>query len=163
MSGKAVTNHKRRRDQSELDAQAQLFGVDWRAGDRVMTWLRRHEGQFNELSLLVRDGWSWADIGQAMHIAGIAYQTGAPITDDILRKKANEARSAPLTPRPQSMPQVAPTIERAETFEFRPASLSRHQGKKAAEAIVLPQQTLKAPPAPPIDVDEVLARFTGRK
>jgi hypothetical protein len=85
---------KRPRDHDELEEQAGIFGRDWRAGDRVMTWLNRHEGRSGELSRLVEDGWSWADIGRAMHLAGISYRTGEPISAAILRKKASEARVA---------------------------------------------------------------------
>jgi len=84
---------KRPRHRDELEQQAGTFGRDWRAGDRVMTWLNRHEGRSGELSRLVEDGWSWADIGRAMHLAGIAYRTGVPLSAAILRKKASEARA----------------------------------------------------------------------
>jgi len=106
---------KRRRDRGELEAQARTFGTDWQVGDRVMTWLHRHEGQLNELSHLVKDGWSWADIGRAMHIAGIAYRTGAPITDVILRKKATEARSANNAKGARSQEAAGPLIGGGET------------------------------------------------
>jgi len=106
---------KRRRDRGELEAQARTFGTDWQVGDRAMTWLHRHEGQLNELSHLVKDGWSWADIGRAMHIAGIAYRTGAPITDVILRKKATEARSANNAKGARSQEAAGPLIGGGET------------------------------------------------
>ncbi len=47
---------KRARDLDELDELAQRLGADWRPGDRVMTWLNRHEGRAGALSLLVEDG-----------------------------------------------------------------------------------------------------------
>jgi hypothetical protein len=111
----AGSSKKRRRDHGELEAQARTFGTDWRVGDRVITWLHRHEGQLNELSHLVKDGWSWADIGRAMHIAGIAYRTGAPITDVILRKKATEARSANNAKSARSQEAAGPLMGDGET------------------------------------------------
>jgi len=58
-----------------------------------MTWINRHEGRgLEELSRYVDDGWSWADIGVAMQMAGISYSNGQPIAPDILRWKAYGAR-----------------------------------------------------------------------
>ena len=185
---------KRPRDRDELEEQAGIFGRDWRAGDRVMTWLNRREGRSGELSRLVEDGWSWADIGRAMHLAGITYRTGEPISAAILRKKASEARvaaraksappqgialsntAAPVVPPVQ---QQAPprhsaavvSLPPAETDfpiqdeepEFRPATLIGHSGRKPPEALSPPKKQPVAAPSPTIDVDAVLARFTGRK
>ena len=137
---------KRRRDRGELEAQARTFGTDWQVGDRVMTWLHRHEGQLNELSHLVKDGWSWADIGRAMHIAGIAYRTGAPITDVILRKKATEARSANNAKGARSQEAADPLIGGGETPPARQQAPVRSP----------PVRTLP-PPSPtqlPIEVEE---------
>lgn len=89
-----IPPHKRSRDVSELKTLAEVLRLDWRPGDRVMTWFHRHEGRHAELSALVRDGWSWADIGQAMHLAGITFGTGKPIPGDTIRGKAWKARRA---------------------------------------------------------------------
>lgn len=72
---------------------AQQLGADWRTGDEVMPWIRRHEGANNELSQLVREGWSWTDVGLALNLVGIRYHTGAAIPGDLLRKKAGLARA----------------------------------------------------------------------
>ncbi len=72
---------------------ANRLGADWRAGDSVMTWIRRHEGATEELSGLVRDGWSWTDLGKALGLAGIRYQTGTVMSGDLLRRKAGKARA----------------------------------------------------------------------
>ena len=42
---------------------------------------------------MVRDGWSWTDVGRPLAVAGIRYRSGAPISAAILRKKASEARA----------------------------------------------------------------------
>jgi hypothetical protein len=83
---------KRVRSVEELAALARVFGADWHPGDNIMTWIRRHEGGVRELSKLVRDGWSWADVGRAMALAGIVYRTGTPIAAGILSNKAWLAR-----------------------------------------------------------------------
>lgn len=189
----AGSSKKRRRDRGELETQARTFGTDWKVGDRVMTWLHRHEGRLNELSHLVKDGWSWADIGRAMHIAGIAYRTGAPMTDVILRKKATEARSAndaksarsqeavgPLvsdgvtTPARQQAPVRSPPVRtsppptqapiEAEEPEFKPASFIKYPRREPPETPP-PQAPAIASPALPaeIDVAAVIARFISRK
>lgn len=196
LSGRQPTKfgspEKRPRHRDELEQQAGTFGRDWRAGDRVMTWLNRHEGRAGELSRLVGDGWSWTDIGRAMHLAGITYRTGVPISAAILRKKASEARgaarmkSAPPwgaisntdTPEPplqqQAPPLPSPTCVSVplartdfpigdEEPEFKPAILVGHNGRKPPETLPLPTKEPVPARSPTIDVDEVLARFTGRK
>jgi hypothetical protein len=83
---------KRRRTDAELQALAILLGADWMAGDTVQTWINKHEGQTGELSCLVQEGWSWEDIGKAMHLAGISYSTGQQIPAHTLRLKAHLSR-----------------------------------------------------------------------
>lgn len=185
---------KRLRHHDELEQQARTFGQDWRMGDRVMTWLNRHEGRARELSGLVEDGWSWADIGRAMHLAGITYRTGQSISASILRKKASEARASvraksdrtPDATSPNTeVPVVSPVQQQAaalsspasispplaktdfptgdEETGFKPATLIRHNWKKQLEALFLHNRASVPVRSPPIDVDAVLARFTGRK
>ena len=84
---------KRTRSAEELVSLSRVFAADWHPGDNVMTWIRRHEGTTMELSTLVRDGWSWADVGRALALAGICYRSGTPISAHILGNKAALARS----------------------------------------------------------------------
>ena len=91
-SGKAQSPAKRIRDREELEEQARLFGQDWHAGDRIQTWLNRHEGKLGETELDGRGRLVLGDVGRAMHIAGITYRTGEPIAPDLLRRKAYRAR-----------------------------------------------------------------------
>jgi hypothetical protein len=183
---------KRVRSRDELEEQAGIFGRDWRAGDRVMTWLNRHEGKSGELSLLVEDGWSWADIGRAMHLAGIAYRSGEPISAAILRKKASEARAAtraknaralgtvardtasliplPVQDRPPPLPSPNQVSVQPGGADFpiedeNPAFRPATLiGHSGQELTEIPPPLPKQPaPAPEIDVAAVLARFTGRK
>lgn len=85
-----------------MAVQARLFGVDWRPGDRVMPWISRHEGGGGELSRLVAAGWSWDDVGRAMHLAGISYRTGTPISGGVLKAKACLARKRTQVPQAPS-------------------------------------------------------------
>ena len=189
---KRLTPGKRIRDRDELAEQARLFGQDWHAGDRVQTWLVRHEGKPGELSQMVEDGWSWTDIGRAMHIAGITYRTGEPISAAVLRKKASEARSAvrAKSAKPQDTvcpnvgaPMVVPAQQQTgfrPTQPFVPPSASEtdfpvEDEEPEFKPISLlnwsgklitdeEKQPKKEPvPAPKIDVAAVLAKFTGRK
>ena len=189
---KMRTPGKRIRDHEELAEQARLFGQDWHAGDRVQTWLVRHEGKSGELSQMVEDGWSWTDIGRAMHIAGITYRTGEPISAAVLRKKASEARSAvrAKSAKPQDnfrpiadAPVVTPARQQPG---FRPAQPSVALSPAETEFPVWDEEPEFKPisllnwsgkpiteeekpprkepvPAPKVDVAAVLAKFTGRK
>jgi hypothetical protein len=184
---------KRPRSPDELEEQAGFFKRDWRTGDRVMTWLNRHEGRLGELSRLVVEGWTWVDVGRAMHSAGIAYRTGEPISAPILRKKASEARTAARAksaqslspPDPQRDAPETPTGQQRAAFpepmaaalplagsevpieteepEFKPATLTGHSWRKPAETPPLPAEHSNPAPSPAIDVASVLARFTNRK
>jgi len=83
---------KRRRTETELEDAAGRFRETYVSGDPVMFWLRRAEGRSGALSALVREGWSWTDVGLAMARAGITYRTGKPLSATVLAAKAFEAR-----------------------------------------------------------------------
>ena len=148
---------KRTRSAEELASLSRLFAADWHPGDNVMTWIRRHEGTTMELSTLVRDGWSWADVGRALALAGICYRSGTPISAHILGNKAALARSeervrqaalrklAPVLPAPVEHPSVAP--------EPMPA---RTDALPSAQAVPV----LPAEPVPP--VEEIAPEFQFR-
>ena len=84
---------KRKRSGAELQELARDLGADWAQGDTVQTWLHKHEGKARELSRIVDQGWSWEDLGKAMHLAGIGYRTGEPISANTLRHKAYLSRN----------------------------------------------------------------------
>lgn len=84
-------------------------------GDPVMFWLRRAEGRSGALSALVREGWSWTDVGLAMARAGITYRTGKPLSATVLAAKAFEARQREqqgVRPKSSPPPAEAPIQER---------------------------------------------------
>lgn len=117
---------KRVRSTGELAELARQLGADWQSGDSVMTWIRRHEATTHELSRLVRDGWSWSDLGRALDLAGIHYQTGGAMPGDLLRRKAGKARSD----------------------EWRRQAGERlRQGVASASQTALPQTVQTSPPA----------------
>jgi hypothetical protein len=125
---------KRRRSASELRDLARVLEQNWTEGDRVMTWLVRHEGRAGELTALLKDGWSWADISLAMQSAGIGYRPGTPINPQTLRQKACEARrrvrgwaekenaSRPMAVVPQPSPHFATTIAVGKSRDVATAS-----------------------------------------
>jgi hypothetical protein len=136
---------KRVRSSEEVEALARILPDDWRKGDQVLTWLKRHEGGTQVLSHLVRDGWSWDDVGRALAVAGIHYRSGEPISGAILRKKAFEARAAVRQRNahdlqgsraaPKRKAQSPQPIVKGESFQD---GLRRIIDAKAAQAIVPP-------------------------
>jgi hypothetical protein len=184
---------KRSRDRDELEALAAVFRVDWRPGDRVMTWLNRHEGREAQLSRLVEDGWSWADVGVAMHMAGICYSGGQPIASDTLRSKAYRARrhQAARASRKANMAHAqariaaqANTPPGADVVLSRPSGplIAQSEPSPAAEAepefrpaslkryggpqtaAPIPELTRTEPKSMPvIDADAIIARLRGEK
>lgn len=168
---------KRARDPDEVEALARRLGADWRPGDRVMTWLNRHEGRAGELSLLVEDGWSWADIGRAMHLAGIHYRTGQPISGDVLRVKAYQARQHARVRAARartSVPGVSSGLAQSgsgsvdivpnEESEFRPARLAGWSGQPWREQDAQPAQDDTRPdPAPAGRADAVINRLMKKR
>jgi hypothetical protein len=122
------TTPKRVRDADEMAMQAQLFAADWRPGDRVMAWISHHEGGSGELSRLVAGGWSWQDVGRAMHLAGISYRTGTPISGGVLKAKAClarkqvQARQAASHGAPHSPPVASLAPVASDLLPARPAS-----------------------------------------
>ncbi len=167
---------KRPRTAEELADLAQRLGADWRQGDNVMTWIRRHEATDTELSRLVRDGWSWDDVGRALAIAGIKYQTGPAISGDVLRRKAEKARTderkrqahdasrrLPTPAQAKPTAQVVPeTTAEDEEPEFRPASLKGWSGTKLAKKPQGPPETDHAHADVTADAAEVIARLLGK-
>jgi hypothetical protein len=133
---------KRKRADAELHDLARAMAADWTPGDTVQTWLRKHEGKAGELSCMVGEGWSWEDLGKAMHIAGISYRTGQPISANTLRHKAYLARESE---------QRRVAAEAARQAPFRPPGpVSPNPIPVAAAAGQTPAlpSVLPAPPEP---------------
>jgi hypothetical protein len=165
------------------DSDIELFANDlagrWKQGDGIEPWLRTVEP---ELSRKVRsERWSWESVARALNVAGIQYRTSRPWTGVSLlqkitsvryderkraRRKSGDTRStstwepsAPVSMPPAGTEFAIPDGELA----FKPATLTGHGGRTAAETRAPPRQepALVRPPA--INVDAILARFTGRK
>jgi hypothetical protein len=182
---------KRRRTLDELAELAARLCSDWRPGDNVMTWIRLHEGARTELSRLVREGWSWDDIGRALDVAGIRYQTGKSMAGDLLRKKAGRARAderkrlaresqiagLPImvesassigfpTNQKNPIPALSPaaSVDSDENVEpgFKPAVLIGWSGKTLADRENALPRIAASAPSPSGDVDAVLSRLLGK-
>jgi hypothetical protein len=132
---------KRPKTQDELADLARRLGADWRPGDKVMTWIRRHEATDTKLSRLVRDGWSWTDVGLALALAGIKYQTDQAIPGHVLRKKAEQARSDEHNRRASAALRRSPPVTALEA----PVSIAPRA--KTTYVPALPVPSIQAKPA----------------
>ncbi len=132
---------RRSREASELEAVAERFRKDWRPGDRVMTWLRLHEGKRGELSALVEAGWTWDQVSQAMHRAGITYSTGNIIPALTLRVKAHRARKQSDRQEGEGRPQAIQTPN---------SPVPRSAGERSVPNPVSSSMTRPEPPPPTI-------------
>ena len=173
---------KHPRNETEIRQFAENLAARWSRADGVEPWLRSLEHEFSEMVRHQR--WSWEPIARTLNVAGITYETNRPWTGrSLLRKIATirfESRlaqqnnaSLPAALQPNGPPSIAaqPAMAPALSFapfpatgneepEFKPVTLIRHGERKPPETIPL---TKKEPgPDPVIDVDAILARFTGR-
>jgi hypothetical protein len=135
-----------------------------------------------ELSRKVRsERWSWESLARALNVAGIQYRTSRPWTGVSLLQKITSVRyedrkrarrknsdtrgdSTWEPPAPVSTPPAGTEFASLdEELAFKPAALTGQGGRTAAETRAPPRQepALVRPPA--IDVDAILARFTGSK
>jgi hypothetical protein len=82
---------KRARPDTQVERLAAQLRDRWTAANGIVPWLRRR------LPLLTRlnrdEGWSWADIGRALDVAGITYESGRPWTGFLLARKVGQARA----------------------------------------------------------------------
>lgn len=178
---------KRPRTDADVERLAAEFRERWTPAYGISPWLRRMAPRLHRM---VRDdSWSWADIGRAMTVAGITYESGKPWTGPLLMTKAAQARKqlrdradrSPLPP--ASAPQPAPMVtmlppeerprlapERAGWLEepgdatgptFALASLSPSEFQQPPPAPVQPSTPKPAPPRPRVDADEILRRLQG--
>jgi hypothetical protein len=180
---------KRPRNETEVRLFAENLAARWSRADGVEPWLRSLE---HELSEKVRhQRWSWESIARTLNMAGITYETNRPWTGRfLLRKIATirfESRLAqqnsaslpaalqpngppsiaaqpPMAPALSAVPFPATGIQSAtgdEEPEFKPVTLIRHGERKPPETLPLPKN--EPGPDPVIDVDAILAKFTGRR
>ena len=169
---------KHPRHDTDIEQFANDLAERWKQGDGVEPWLRTMEP---ELSLKVRtERWSWESVARALNAAGIQYRTFRPWTGVSLlqkitsvryedrqraRRKSTDTRGTSIwePPAPVLPPAVTEfTIPDGE-LAFKPAALTGHGGRSAAEMHAPPRQEPAPVPLPAIDVDAILARFTGSK
>lgn len=182
---------KHPRHDTDIAAFARELAGRWRQGDGVEPWLRALEPELSRKVRSER--WSWESVARALNVAGIQYRTarawsGASLLQKITsiryeaRKRTGKtgadpqrtgiwaatlsATQAEVPSRPAPLAGTQPPAEDKDQ-EFRPAALMGHGLRKPAETHLPPRPVGKdaAAPAtsPAIDVDEVLARFTGQR
>ena len=170
---------KHLRHDSDIELFANNLAERWKQGDGVEPWLRTMEP---ELSRKVRsERWSWESVARALNAAGIQYRTSRPWTGVSLlqkitsvryegrkraRRKSADARDTSTwePPAPASIPSAGTEFAIPDgDLAFRPAALTGHGGRSAAEVSAPPRREPAPVPPPAIDVDAILARFTGRK
>jgi hypothetical protein len=85
-----VMTVRREHTDAEIQELADQLRAGWSEGQFVRSWLRAHA---EELQALVRDhDWKWANVGKALNLAGIAYQTGNAWSGENLRRAVDLAR-----------------------------------------------------------------------
>jgi hypothetical protein len=170
---------KHPRHDTDIEQFANDLAGRWKQGDGVEPWLRTMEP---ELSRKIRtERWSWESVARALNAAGIQYRTFRPWTGVSLlqkitsvryedrkraRRKSTDTRGTSTwePPAPVSIPPAGTefAIPDGEPA-FKPATLTGHGGRTAAETRAPPRKEPDPVPPPAIDVDAILARFTGSK
>jgi hypothetical protein len=175
MTGKTIVTtaaaqpRKRPRNEAELDEVAQRLVSDWVPGDRIQPWLVRHEGEAGELSALIGLGWSWDDIGRALHRAGITFRTGNVIPGGTLRQKAYLARQSARMPKRERLEpatsvrsEIGESVSGISTPEpiFKPIRLRSSYRPPAAPE----KPPTNLPASVPEDIDDatILERIFGK-
>lgn len=80
------------RPDEDVAVLAETLRARWKPADGIEPWLRRNA---KALTRLVRvQGWTWRDVGRALTVAGITYESGRPWNHRILTVKVSEARAA---------------------------------------------------------------------
>jgi hypothetical protein len=179
---------KHPRNETEIRLFAENLAARWSRADGIEPWLRSLE---HELSDKVRyQRWSWESIARTLNMAGITYETNRPWTGRFLLRKIATIRferrlahqngaSLPTAIQPDGPPSVTaqpamvPALSAVpfpvtgiqsatgdEEPEFKPVTLIRHGERKPPETLPLPINEPR--PDPEIDVDAILARFTGK-
>ena len=170
---------KHPRHDTDIEQFANDLAGRWKQGDGVEPWLRTMEP---ELSRKVRtERWSWESVARALNVAGIHYRTSRPWTGvsllqkitsvryedrERVRRKNTDMRGTSTWEPPAAVSTPPAGTEFAipdGELAFKPATLTGHGGRTAAETRAPPRREPARVPPPAIDVDAVLARFTGRK
>ena len=176
---------KHPRTDADVEKLAAEFRQRWTPAHGITPWLRR---MGSRLQRMVRDeSWAWADIGRAMTLAGITYESGKPWTGTLLMVKAAQARKqardrltrASVAP---ILPAAAPPLAAINTPSMPPATMRQlwlDQTDNTSEpgfalasfavsefAEAKPVQPEPVPASPPpvrprVDADEILRRLQG--
>lgn len=176
---------KRPRTDADVEKLAAEFRERWTPAHGITPWLRR---MGSRLQRMVReDSWAWADIGRAMTLAGITYESGKPWTGTLLMVKAAQARKQSrdrltrakvAASLPGAVPPLAaingplmPPVDKRqlwldqtdETTEpgFALASFTPSEFVEAKSVQAEPIPASSPPVRPRVDADEILRRLQG--
>lgn len=180
---------KRPRTDADVERLAAEFRERWTPAYGISPWLRKMGPRLHRM---VRDdSWAWADIGRAMTLAGITYESGKPWNGTLLMVKAAQARKQ-LRDRltRAALPEVA-SLQSPAAVSLLPAQEERRpppdidrpswldQSAEVAEPafalasfspseFIAPRpdkgnapQPKAAPTRPRVDADEILRRLQG--
>lgn len=177
---------KRPRTDADVEKLAAEFRERWTPAHGITPWLRR---MGTRLQRMVReDSWAWADIGRAMTLAGITYESGRPWTGKLLMVKAAQARKQtrdrltraavvtgpsadvpPTTPAADTSPM--PSVDKRQLWldqvEDKPDlgfALASFSPSEFVEAEAIQPEPIPASPPPErprVDTDEILRRLQG--
>jgi hypothetical protein len=182
---------KHPRDETEIRQLAGDLAARWRRGDGVEPWLRSLEAELSGKVRQQRWSWEsiaralnvagityqtkrpWTGRSLLRKIATIRFEgrlaqrnsvslPAAPLPQGAAGNSAQPGMAS--VPFPDlSPPPTAIQSATADTEpEFKPATLIRHSGSDPPETHPLPKKQPAPAASPAIDVDAVLARFTGQ-
>jgi len=98
---------KRNHSDAEIEKLAEKFRETWSEGQIIRSWLRNNSA---ELRKLVREeDWSWTNIGKALSVAGIQFQTGKGWTGENVRRAVDLAMKPRKARAGKPQPPAAPT------------------------------------------------------
>lgn len=80
---------RRRHTEAKIKALADHFKQSWSDGQLIKSWLRAHADELRDL--VKREDWAWTNVGKALTLAGISYQTGHPWKGENIRKELIKA------------------------------------------------------------------------
>src|SRR3954451_10304651 len=82
---------KHPRPDAHVERLADLFRTRLVPADGIAPWLRKNLARLRRM--VDDEGWSWADLGRALTLAGITYDGGRPWTGKVLTVKVAQAQN----------------------------------------------------------------------
>src|SRR3954451_21868549 len=82
---------KHPRPDAHVERLSALFRARRAPADGIAPWLRKNLPRLRRM--IDDEGWSWADVGRALTLAGITYEGGRPWTGKVLTVKVAQAQN----------------------------------------------------------------------